>query len=56
MASQSTFCSFFKRGSLEGIDEIMRSFNLRMMSLFKQRVMNGKSSPNLATVRFKCIA
>lgn len=56
MASQSTFCSFFKRGSLDGINEIMRRFNRRMMSLFKQSVMDGESSPNLATVRFKCIA
>jgi hypothetical protein len=32
----------------------MVAYNL--MSLFKQRVMGGKSSPSLATVRFKCIA
>lgn len=48
------FCSESLAATEQAFRWVMVAYNL--MSLFKQRVMGGKSSPSLATVRFKCIA
>ena len=48
------FCSESLAAAEQAFRWVMVAYSL--MSLFKQRVMGGKSSPSLATVRFKCIA
>jgi hypothetical protein len=47
------FCSESLAATEQAFRWVMVAYNL--MSLFKQRVLRGKSSPNMATVRFKCI-
>jgi hypothetical protein len=48
------FCSASLAATEQAFRWVMVAYNL--MSLFKQRVMGGKSSPSMASVRFKCIA
>ncbi len=53
-AAWKDFCSESSAVTEHALRWVMVAYSL--MSIFKQRVMGGKSSPSLATVRFKCIA
>lgn len=48
------FCSESFSATESAFRWVMTAYNL--MSLFRQKVLQGKSSPTLSTVRFKCIA